>query len=43
MIGIDFIDTVVCTVGKGTKVVHESLKPMNFAGHELKKYEKVEM
>jgi len=41
MTGIDLIDTIVVhTVDKGTKVVHESVKPLNFAGHEFKKYEK---
>jgi len=41
MTGIDLIDTIVVrTVDKGTKVVRESLKPTNFAGHVFKEYEK---
>ena len=42
MAGIDFADTIVVrrTVEKGTKVVEEKIKKLNFAGDEFKKYQK---
>ena len=42
MTGIDFIDTIVVrrTVDKGTRVVEEPVKKLNFAGAEFKKYQK---
>ena len=42
MVGIDIADTIVVrrTVEKGTKVVKENLKKLNFAGPEFKKYQK---
>ena len=42
MTGIDFVDTIVVrrTIEKGTKVVDEKVKKLNFAGAEFKKYQK---
>ncbi len=42
MVGIDIADTIVVrrTIQKGTKVVEERLKKLNFAGTEFKKYQK---
>lgn len=42
MVGIDIADTIVVrrTVEKGTKVVSEKIKKLNFAGTEFKKYQK---
>ena len=42
MVGIDFIDTIVVrrSIEKGTKVVEEPVKKLNFAGAEFKKYQK---
>ena len=42
MVGIDIADTIVVrrTVEKGTKVVDEKLKKLNFAGTEFKKYQR---
>ncbi|MFB5630761.1 MAG: hypothetical protein ACE5RN_04160 [Nitrosopumilaceae archaeon] len=41
MVGIDIADTIVRrTVEKGTKVVSEKIKKLNFAGTEFKKYQK---
>ena len=41
MAGIDFADTIVVrrTIEKGTKVVEEPIKKLNFAGAEFKKYQ----
>ena len=41
MTGIDFVDTIVVrrTIEKGTKVVEEPVKKLNFAGAEFKKYQ----
>ena len=45
MVGIDFIDTIVVrrTIEKGTKVVEEPVKKLNFAGAEFKKYQKSQL
>jgi len=42
MTGIDLTDTIVVrrSIDKGTKVLTETLKPLNWAGKEFKKYEK---
>jgi len=42
MVGIDIASTIVVrrTIEKGTKVVEERLKKLNFAGAEFKKYQK---
>ena len=42
MPGIDFVDTLVVrhSVDKGTKIISEPLKKLNWAGHEFKKFEK---
>jgi hypothetical protein len=42
MVGIDIADTIVVrrTIEKGTKVVEERVKKLNFAGAEFKKYQK---
>ena len=42
MVGIDIADTIVVrrTVEKGTKVIEERVKKLNFAGKEFKKYQK---
>ena len=42
MVGIDIADTIVVrrTVDKGTKVVEQRVKKLNFAGAEFKKYQK---
>ncbi len=42
MVGIDIADTIVVrrTVEKGTRVVEERVKKLNFAGAEFKKYQK---
>ena len=42
MVGIDIADTIVVrrTVEKGTRVVEERVKKLNFAGTEFKKYQK---
>jgi len=42
MTGIDYADTIVVrrTIEKGTKVVEEKVKKLNFAGAEFKKYQK---
>jgi len=42
MVGIDIARTIVVrrTIEKGTKVVEERLKKLNFAGAEFKKYQK---
>ena len=41
MSGIDFVDSIVVrrTVEKGTKVISEKVKPLNWAGKEFKEYE----
>ncbi len=42
MVGIDIVDTIVVrrTVEKGTRVIIEKKKKLNFAGEEYKKYQK---
>ena len=42
MVGIDFVDTIVVrqSVEKGTKIVEKSVKKLNWAGSEFRKYEK---
>lgn len=42
MVGIDIADTIVVrrSVEKGTKVIEEKVKKLNFAGEEFKKYQK---
>ncbi len=42
MVGIDIADTIVVrrTIQKGTKVIEERVKKLNFAGVEFKKYQK---
>ena len=42
MVGIDIADTIVVrrTVEKGTKVIEEPVKKLNFAGKEFKKFQK---
>ena len=42
MVGIDIADTIVVrrTIEKGTRVVEERVKKLNFAGAEFKKYQK---
>ena len=42
MVGIDFVDTIVVrrSVDKGTKIITEPVKKLNFAGKEFKKYQK---
>ncbi len=42
MVGIDIADTIVVrrTVEKGTRVIVEKKKKLNFAGEEYKKYQK---
>jgi len=42
MVGFDIASTIVVrrTIEKGTKVVEEPLKKLNFAGAEFKKYQK---
>jgi len=42
MVGIDIADTIVVrrSVEKGTKVIEEPVKKLNFAGKEFKKYQK---
>ena len=45
MVGIDIADTIVVrrTIEKGTKVVEEKVKKLNFAGTEFKKYQKEQL
>ncbi len=42
MVGLDIASTIVVrrTIEKGTRVVEEPLKKLNFAGAEFKKYQK---
>ncbi len=42
MVGFDIASTIVVrrTIEKGTKVIEEPLKKLNFAGAEFKKYQK---
>lgn len=42
MVGIDIADTIVVrrSVDKGTRMVQERIKKLNFAGEEFKKYQK---
>jgi len=42
MTGFDFVDTIVVrrSIEKGTRVVEEKIKKLNFAGAEFKKYQK---
>jgi len=42
MSGIDFVDTVVVrrSVEKGTRIIEEPVKKLNFAGKEFKAYQK---
>ena len=42
MAGIDFADTIVVRriIEKGTKVVEEKMKKLNFAGEDFKNYQK---
>ena len=42
MVGFDIASTIVVrrTIEKGTKIVEEPLKKLNFAGVEFKKYQK---
>ena len=45
MVGIDIADTIVVrrSVEKGTKIVEEKVKKLNFAGPEFKKYQKAKL
>lgn len=42
MVGIDIADTIVVrrSVDKGTRMVQDRIKKLNFAGEEFKKYQK---
>ncbi len=42
MVGINFVDTIIVrqSVDKGTKTIGKSIKKLNWAGSEFKKYEK---
>ncbi len=45
MVGMDIADTIVVrrSVEKGTKVISEPVKKLNFAGAEFKKYQKEQL
>ncbi len=42
MVGMDIADTIVVrrSVEKGTRIIEEPVKKLNFAGAEFKKYQK---
>ncbi len=45
MVGIDIANTIVVrrSVEKGTKIILEPVKKLNFAGDEFKKYQKKQL
>ncbi len=45
MVGMDIADTIVVrrSVEKGTKIISEPVKKLNFAGAEFKKYQKEQL
>lgn len=45
MVGMDIADTIVVrrSVEKGTRIISEPVKKLNFAGAEFKKYQKEQL